>query len=64
MLKPEHSEVIKTLKNDGEASYKDHSFIFDYDDVEVQKNGEYVTTLGNQAELEEFLEEVDEDVEA
>ena len=54
------AQVIKDLKVNGEASYKGHDFIFDFDDVEIQKNGEYVTTLGNQAELEEFLEELED----
>lgn len=60
MMKPEHREAIKALKNDGEASYKGYHFIFGYDDVEVQRNGEYVTTLSAQWELEEFLEELEE----
>lgn len=62
MLKPEHREVIKALKKDGEASYKGHSFIFDdvTNDVEVQHEGQYFVTLNAQWELEEFLEGLEE----
>lgn len=62
MLKPEHREVIKALKKDGETSYKGHSFIFDdvTNDVEVQHEGQYFVTLNAQWELEEFLEGLEE----
>lgn len=49
------NELIRTLKREGEAAYKDFYIIMFGNEAEINHNGDYLLTIYNEEELIDFL---------